>query len=125
MCVSVPIQRGIRRLCALSNKQVKPLHLPLALPMKNPSNSLAAITQPTPQTLALSCAWTARRIGEIGMPMAQFDAFSVPEKSELIDDGAGIEALDTAGAWVLNKLLHQLRSKGAGVQLQGLRRNRR
>ena len=57
--------------------------------------------------------------------MAQFDAFSVPEKSELIDDGAGIEALDTAGAWVLNKLLHQLRSKGAGVQLQGLRRNRR
>ncbi|WP_153111045.1 STAS domain-containing protein [Propionivibrio limicola] len=93
--------------------------------MKNPSNSLAAITQPTPQTLALSCAWTARRIGEIGMPGAQFEALSVPEKSEMIVDGAGIEALDTAGAWVLNKLLHQLRSKGAGVQLQGLRRKRR
>ena len=81
---------------------------------------LAAITQPTPQTLALSGAWTARGIGAIGTPGAQFDALSLPENSQMVVDAARVEAFDTAGAWVLNKLLRRLRDKSVVVQMRGL-----
>jgi len=36
-------------------------------------------------------------------------------------DGAGVEALDTAGAWVLQKLLLRLRGEGTELTLGGLR----
>ena len=88
--------------------------------MNTSSNPLAAITQPTPQTLALSGAWTARGIGAIGAAGSQFDALPLPENPEMVIDAARVEALDTAGAWVLNKLLQRLREKGAVVQLRNL-----
>lgn len=75
----------------------------------------AAVNQPTPEELALSGSWTARGIGTIG---AQLDALSVPEK--LVIDGAGIESLDTAGAWVLQKLLRRLRGEGNLVEMRDL-----
>ena len=78
----------------------------------------AAITQPTPQELALSGSWTARGIGAIE---PQLDALSAPSKSEMVVDGARIEALDTAGAWVLQKLLQRLRDEGTAVQVRDLR----
>jgi phospholipid/cholesterol/gamma-HCH transport system permease protein len=45
----------------------------------------------------------------------------VPAATEAIADGARIEALDTAGAWVLQKLLLRLRDEGTVVTLRGLR----
>ena len=78
----------------------------------------AAISQPTPQELALSGSWTARGIGTIE---PQFEALSVRSKSDLVVDGARIEALDTAGAWVLQKLLQRLRDEGTAVKLRDLR----
>ena len=78
----------------------------------------AAIAQPAPQELALSGSWTARGIGAIG---AQLDALSAPPRSEWVVDGARIEALDTAGAWVLQKLLGRLRDEGTAVQMRDLR----
>jgi phospholipid/cholesterol/gamma-HCH transport system permease protein len=78
----------------------------------------AAIAQPTPQEFALSGSWTARGIGTIE---PQLDALSAPSKSELVVDGARIEAFDTAGAWVLQKLLRQLRDEGTAVQVRDLR----
>ena len=39
----------------------------------------------------------------------------VPAKTEVVADGARIEALDTAGAWVLQKLLLRLRDEGIAV----------
>ena len=78
----------------------------------------AAIAQPTPQELALSGSWTARGIGAIE---PQLDALSAPSKSEMVVDGARIEALDTAGAWVLQKLLRRLRGEGTAVQVRDLR----
>jgi phospholipid/cholesterol/gamma-HCH transport system permease protein len=78
----------------------------------------AAIAQPTPQELALSGSWTARGIGAIE---PQLDALSAPSKSEMAVDGASIEALDTAGAWVLQKLLLRLRDEGVVVTIRGLR----
>ena len=78
----------------------------------------AAIAQPTPQELALSGSWTARGIGAIE---PQLDALSAPSRSEMVVDGARIEALDTAGAWVLQKLLRRLRDEGSAVQVRDLR----
>jgi phospholipid/cholesterol/gamma-HCH transport system permease protein len=78
----------------------------------------AAIAQPTPQELALSGFWNARGIGAIE---TQLDALSVPSRSAIVVDVSHIEALDTAGAWVLQKLLRRLSNEGANVQLRDLR----
>src|SRR5512140_1156682 len=78
----------------------------------------AAIAQPTPQELALSGSWTARGIGALQPRLASVRA---PPASAAIADGAGIEALDTAGAWVLQKLLLRLRAEGTDVSMQGSR----
>ena len=78
----------------------------------------AAVAQPTPQELALSGCWTARGIGALE---PQLKALSAPARSEMVVDGARIEALDTAGAWVLQKLLHRLRDEGTAVQARNLR----
>ena len=78
----------------------------------------AAVAQPAPQELALSGYWTAHRIGAIE---PQLDALPASSTSELAVDGARIEALDTAGAWVLQKLLLRLRDQGIVVSVRGLR----
>ena len=77
----------------------------------------AAIQQTNPQALALSGAWTALALGDIA---GQLAAMSVPARTRLVADGAGIVALDTAGAWVMHKLLSRLRAQGADVVLDGL-----
>ena len=86
--------------------------------MEATSAQLAAITQPTPTNLALSGHWTARGIGAI---QYQLDALRVAAKTEVIADGSLVEALDTAGAWVLQKLLMRLRAEGIAVTMRGLR----
>jgi phospholipid/cholesterol/gamma-HCH transport system permease protein len=86
--------------------------------MKPMSVEPAAIDQPTRQDLALSGSWTARGIGAIEH---QLESVRVASKTEAIADGARIEALDTAGAWVLQKLLLRLRGEGIVVTLRGLR----
>jgi phospholipid/cholesterol/gamma-HCH transport system permease protein len=78
----------------------------------------AAITQPTSQELALSGSWTARWIDAIGL---QLNQLSIAPKSEITVDAAHIEALDTAGAWILQKLLRRLHDEGTIVHLQDLR----
>lgn len=86
--------------------------------MKTLSAAPAAIAQPSPQDLALSGSWTARGLGAI---YGQLQSLQVPAQTELVADGAGIEALDTAGAWVLQKLLLRLRKEGIVVSVRGLR----
>ena len=78
----------------------------------------AAIRQQSQQQLALSGAWTARGIGAIEQA---FESVHVPAATRLEADGSGIEAMDTAGAWVLQKQLLRLRQEGAEIGLQGLR----
>ena len=78
----------------------------------------AAVAHPTPQGLTLSGSWTARGIGAA---KAGLDASSGGPESTLVIDGARIEALDTAGAWVLQKLLRRLRDEGSTVEMRGLR----
>ena len=78
----------------------------------------AAMTQPSPREIALSGAWTARTVGNIE---PQWLSLRVNATQPIVADGARIEALDTAGAWVLHKLLQRLRHQGSEVTLQGLR----
>ena len=81
----------------------------------------AAVTQTGPRALALSGCWTARGMGTIAEQLA---AVRIDDASgadpQVVADGAQIKALDTAGAWVLQKLLLRLRGKGAEVALHGL-----
>ncbi|WP_265942429.1 STAS domain-containing protein [Dechloromonas sp. A34] len=78
----------------------------------------AAIFRTTPQELALSGSWTARGIGQL---VTEFDALSAPSGTSWVIDASGIEAFDTAGAWVVQKLLHRLRDDSANVELRQLR----
>jgi len=87
-------------------------------PIPATAASPAAITQPTPQELALSGCWTARSLGVIEH---QLESVRIAGTTPTVADGAGIEALDTAGAWVLQKLLRRLRGEGVTVTLRGLR----
>ena len=50
----------------------------------------------------------------------QLDAICVPVGKQIVVDSSCIEALDTAGAWILQKLLHRLRDSGSTVTMHGL-----
>lgn len=86
--------------------------------MKSLTMVPATIAQPAPAKLALSGAWTARGMDAI---QHQLESARVPSTTEAMVDGTGIEAMDTAGAWVLQKLLLRLRAEGTVVSLRGLR----
>lgn len=77
----------------------------------------AAITQPSPRQLVLSGSWTARGIGPI---VAQLEALSATATAQTVVDGSHIKALDTAGAWILQKFLRRLPGEGGAAQIQNL-----
>ena len=77
----------------------------------------ASVAQTNPHAITLAGSWTARGMGaEEGGLMAGPDAQQQP----MVVDASGIAALDTAGAWVLQKLLARHRDAGSEVTLQGL-----
>lgn len=78
----------------------------------------ATIARPNPQTLNLSGCWSVSGIGTLEL---QLQAARPAIRAPLMVDAAGIEVLDTAGAWLLQMLLIRLRSGGIEVTLQGLR----
>ncbi len=82
----------------------------------------AAIAQPDPRALVLSGNWTAPGIGPIAAQLVALHiAKAAKTESAATADGAQIDAMDTAGAWVLQKLLLRLRGEGTAVTLHGLR----
>ncbi len=92
--------------------------------------SPAALSRPAPQQLTLSGSWTARGLGQGG---DLFDTLAtaaqpagtrpgaVAANATLAADASQIDALDTAGAWVLHRGLQRLKAQGMAVTLQGLR----
>jgi len=82
------------------------------------SLQVACVTQPTPLTLVLSGHWTALHIGSA---QTQLDSVHADTSDKLTADATGIEALDTVGAWLLNKHLLRLRRAGTVITLHGLR----
>jgi phospholipid/cholesterol/gamma-HCH transport system permease protein len=86
--------------------------------MNSLSVAPATITQSLPQEITLAGAWTVRGIVSIDQ---QLGAIYASKKSEIVINGAGIDAFDTAGAWVMQKLLRLLNSEGNSIQVRGLR----
>ncbi|MCY7308648.1 MAG: ABC transporter permease, partial [Rhodoferax sp.] len=80
-------------------------------------STAAVLTQPTPDTLVLSGPWTARSLGALPR---QVDALQWPAGATVQADATRVEALDTAGAWVLNGLVQRLHAQRATLNLQGL-----
>lgn len=78
----------------------------------------ASIVRTTRDEVALSGCWTARGIGRID---AQLDTLSAAAGSQLLVDATHIEAFDTAGAWVMQKLRQRLAGASVAIELHGLR----
>jgi phospholipid/cholesterol/gamma-HCH transport system permease protein len=90
----------------------------------------ATISQPGPQALVLSGSWTARAMGSIAGQLAALQMGGeatlarnkyAAEGGPITADGTQIDALDTAGAWVLQTLLLRLQGQGPAVTLNGFR----
>ncbi len=89
-----------------------------AAPSPTPiASSIATFTQHNPRALALGGRWTARGVGGLE---PQLETLRGSSGQPLIADASGIEALDTAGAWLLHQLLARLRAEGVDVTLSGL-----
>ncbi len=86
--------------------------------MASPTDLPAAIAQPQPRELVLSGRWTASSVGALDGPL---NAIRVDGGARVALDATRIEALDTAGAWLLQALVLRLRADGAVVAVDGLR----
>ncbi len=85
----------------------------------NPDSAMpAVIAQTTPNDIALSGNWTARCISGVVPLLA---ALKAPGTTRIQVNGAHMDALDTAGAWVLHTLLLRLKHEGSEVTWQGMR----
>lgn len=73
--------------------------------MSLPPAAPATITRTSRQELVLSGAWTAHGIGQIE---AQLNTLSAPPCSTLVIDVSQIEAFDTVGVWIIQKLRRRL-----------------
>jgi len=91
--------------------------------MTTASPSPAAITRPAPGEVTLSGAWTAQRLTAVqAMRPAEATSRNSPTAPASITvQASDICALDSAGAWVLNRMLTGFQAGGARVSLQGLR----
>ena len=88
-----------------------------AAPAAPASASAATIELATPQEIVLGGRWTALGIGALEQ---RLDALALPREQATVD-GTGVEALDTAGVWLLQRLLGRLRAQGAEPELRGWR----
>jgi len=86
--------------------------------MKHCLVPLATATQPSPKDLTVGGTWTARGLGAVG---TQLDSMQFAANATVQADATGIDAMDTAGAWVLQQFFTRLRSQGVVVAPQGLR----
>ena len=77
----------------------------------------AAFAHPNPQEITLSGSWTARGLGVMEPGLA---SLQVAGTSAVAVDASHIDALDTAGAWVVQGLLLRLRGAGVVVTLRGM-----
>lgn len=103
-------------MCAVTYRHLKKFYL-LYKVMNLAFMKSAEISQPTPQNLNLSGNWTA-----VGLHTAihQINTITAAIKTNITADCSKIEALDTAGAWVLNKFLIRLRNENIVITLQGM-----
>lgn len=85
--------------------------------MKSLHNRLAAIKQPTSLGFKLEGCWNAQNMDNIERQLA---IIQVPANTNVTADCAEIKAMDTAGAWVLQKMLQRFSQQNTTVNLNGL-----
>ena len=78
----------------------------------------AAVAQASPNSLALAGSWTARAISVV---MPKLDSLQFAANAPVLADGVNIQALDTAGAWALQKLVRHLADEGIALRWHNLR----
>lgn len=76
----------------------------------------ASVARPTPQTLICSGPWTARGLGAVQHTLESINVAAM----NMTVNASGIDALDTAGAWLLAKHIKRMQSAGAVITLEGL-----
>ena len=89
-----------------------------AAKIKQPLPAPAGIAQLKPGEFVLTGNWTALAINTLARLV---EALPVSGNKSSVVDGAGVEALDTVGVWVLHRLLQRLRDAGAAPELRGWR----
>ena len=72
----------------------------------------------TPLELRCAGAWVLRAIAELEPRLASLPSSG---KGQLTLDASAVTAMDTSGAWLLQRTLRALRKQGRSVQLRGLR----
>ena len=82
------------------------------------TQQVAVVARPTPQTLICSGQWTARGMGAV---QRELESMDLGGTANVALDASGIDAFDSAGAWLLNGYLVRLRSAGAVITIDGLR----
>ncbi|KXB31793.1 hypothetical protein AT959_05455 [Dechloromonas denitrificans] len=78
----------------------------------------ASVTRTKPLEVALSGSWTVRGIGRID---SELNTLSMPSGSTMVIDASRIEAFDSAGAWIVHKLLHRLGGTSGQAEIRDLR----
>lgn len=72
----------------------------------------------SPSAASCAGAWVLRAIPQLEQRLA---AQSFPGDGELVIDAAAVTAMDTAGAWLLHRMIRALEARGRAVRVQGLR----
>lgn len=77
-------------------------------------------TSSTPETVNVRCtgAWVVQGIAQLELRLEVLSWLGV---KDLVIDGAAITALDTSGAWLLHRTIHELEQRGRNVVINGLR----
>lgn len=83
-----------------------------------PTTTPATVSLPAANQVTLAGEWTARGID---CSLLEKAIVAPPAGGELAIDGAQVVALDSAGAWLLQKILGQLRDAGGAVEVNNLR----
>ncbi|MFA5372030.1 MAG: MlaE family lipid ABC transporter permease subunit [Sideroxydans sp.] len=78
----------------------------------------ASINQSGSHKIQLAGSWTA--LGLRGI-VPRLEALATTARTGLVVDGAGVEAMDAAGAWVLQKFLYQIQGADAALEISALR----
>jgi len=82
------------------------------------SDAAATVSQPAADQLLLSGRWTAACASALDTQLrALRPAAAIPA----VADARQVDALDTAGAWLLHALLRRFEDQGATIELKGLR----
>jgi phospholipid/cholesterol/gamma-HCH transport system permease protein len=88
--------------------------------MPPPSLDVAAISQDAEHTLHLSGRWTALFLGNLETQVQSLSASPSQPVVAVKIDASKLQALDTTGAWLLQKLMHRAGMPIEPTSLQGL-----